>query len=57
MELDNTPKREIIPDDIFYKCVNLQKNGARKVFVSRVQTGLSNSVPDLEKFPDFCLSK
>jgi hypothetical protein len=57
MELDHTPKREIVPDDIFYKCANVKKIGAREVFFSRVQTGLSNSVPDLEKFLDFCLSK
>jgi hypothetical protein len=31
--------------------------GSREVFVLRVQTGLNNSVSDLEKFPDFCLSK
>jgi hypothetical protein len=42
---------------MFYKCANLKKIGASKVFVSRVQTGLSNSVRYLEKFPDFCLSK
>jgi hypothetical protein len=58
MELDHTLKREIIPDDMFYKCAILQKKiEAREVFVSRVQTGLSNSAPDLEKFPDVCLSK
>jgi hypothetical protein len=34
-----------------------KKFEAREVFVSRVQTWLSNSVPDLEKFPDFCLRK
>jgi hypothetical protein len=26
MELDHTPKIEIVPDDIFYKCANLHKN-------------------------------
>jgi hypothetical protein len=56
MELGHTPKIEIVPDDMFYKCVNLQKIGSRELFVSRVQTGLSNSIPDLEN-SDFCLSK
>jgi hypothetical protein len=57
MELDHTPKREIVPDDMFYKCANLKKIGNREVFILRVQIGLSNSAPDLEKFPDVCLSK
>jgi hypothetical protein len=40
MELDHTFKREIVPEDMIYKCANLQKIGSREVFVSRVQIGL-----------------
>jgi hypothetical protein len=43
MELVHTLKREIAPDDMIYKCANLQKIGVRKVFVSRVQIGLYNT--------------
>jgi hypothetical protein len=57
MELGHTLKREIVPDDMIYKCANLQKKiGAREVFVSRVQIGLYNTDSRLSSFYRFCLA-
>jgi hypothetical protein len=40
MDLDHSPKIEIVPGGMLYKCANLQKIGAREAFVSRVQKEL-----------------
>jgi hypothetical protein len=58
IELDIAPKLTLIPDDLFYKCTNLQKNmEIRKYFFSRVKTELINSVYRLgEKFQDSSLT-
>jgi hypothetical protein len=44
MELVHTLKREIVLDDIFYKCANIKKFRAREAFVSRVQIGLYSTI-------------
>jgi hypothetical protein len=41
-ELDHTPKREIVPGGMLYKCEIYKNFEAWEAFVSRVQIGLYN---------------
>jgi hypothetical protein len=47
MELDRTPKREFVPDDLLYKFTNIKKLELGKYFVLMAKTELSNSVSRL----------
>jgi hypothetical protein len=56
IELDHTPKREIVSHDFFFKCANLKKYSGLEVFISRVQIELYNLVFRLENISKISLT-
>jgi hypothetical protein len=51
MELDHTPKREIVLDDLIYKCTNLKKIiEVRNYLFQGSKQSYTTQFPNLEKF-------